>query len=199
MVPNAEQDYKTAQPAEQHFPTHSQDIGTQLIKSLQSFLSFIIAISIFGASIFASLVSQLATPTKFSLSTVRTFMAISFLLFLLLLGVAMVASILVDTDDMMVYFPIISAVYNLKDRPSRPQQVRKMRLSFSLLIVFICQVLLVGAVMFMSLIIVAYAETVGWVAVSIVAFSGILMLQSWVGIFGAIRKSGGNELNVSVL
>jgi hypothetical protein len=191
MASTPEQVYKTEHPAEQHFHTHNQDVGTQVIKSLPGFLSLIIAISIFGASTFASLVSQLATPTKFSLSTVRTFMAISFLLFLLLLGVAAVSTILVDTENPMAYFPIISAVYNPKGRSSRAQQAGKMRLLFSLLILFICQVLLVGAFMFMSLVIVAYAEPVGWVAVAGVTFCGVMILQSWVGMLGFTGISGG--------
>ncbi|KAF8861542.1 hypothetical protein BDZ45DRAFT_556437, partial [Acephala macrosclerotiorum] len=66
------------------------------IKEFQLFISFIFSISIFGASVFAIIVSQMADPADiwkprpppFTLQTVRNLLAVSWLCFILAIAVA---------------------------------------------------------------------------------------------------------------
>src|SRR2546429_7123341 len=70
----------------------TMDAGTR--GALQGYLAIFISISNFGASTFSSLISQLAEPTKFSLGTVRTFLAISWFLSVLALTFALTSNML---------------------------------------------------------------------------------------------------------
>src|SRR5579859_3097453 len=80
-------------PATQSKTINHTDKGEIVIKSFEGFLSFVIGVSIFGASTFAVVVSQIANPSdlyakpRFTAKTVRTFLAISWLLFILALGI----------------------------------------------------------------------------------------------------------------
>jgi hypothetical protein len=84
------------------FDTHLQVIGARVLRSLQGFLALIISISIFGASLFGVLVSQLQPPGRWTDGTVRMLMAVSWLLFVLALAVAAFSAVLIGppfTDD----------------------------------------------------------------------------------------------------
>jgi hypothetical protein len=78
------------------FATQLQVVGARTLRSLQGFLALILSISIFGASLFGVLVSQLQPPGNgWSDSTVRTLMAVSWLLFVLALGVAAFSAVII--------------------------------------------------------------------------------------------------------
>ena len=78
------------------FATQLQVVGARTLRSLQGFLALILSISIFGASLFGVLVSQLQPPGNgWSDSTVRTLMGVSWLLFVLALGVAAFSAVMI--------------------------------------------------------------------------------------------------------
>jgi hypothetical protein len=78
------------------FATQLQVVGARTLRSLQGFLALILSISIFGASLFGVLVSQLQPPSNgWSDSTVRTLMGVSWLLFVLALGVAAFSAVMI--------------------------------------------------------------------------------------------------------
>jgi hypothetical protein len=80
-------------PETQSKTTNHKDGGEIVIKSFEGFLSFVIGVSIFGASTFTVVVSQIQDPSdlyakpRFTAETVRTFLAIAWLLFILALGI----------------------------------------------------------------------------------------------------------------
>ena len=80
----------------QPVPRQSDPYVQQSVKDFETFISFILSISIFGASTFAIIAGQMADPADlwkpdpppFYLSTVRVFLGIAWLCFVLALAVA---------------------------------------------------------------------------------------------------------------
>ena len=131
---------------------------SQLLESAKIFLSFTVGVSIFGASIFTVIVSEIAQPGKppsnerFDERTVRTLLAISWLLFVLALGIGGVSiNLLTGTGE-------------------NPQFWSRLKIRSLILLL---QSLIIGAFLILSLVIVAYTGDVGWVAV---AFSSVAEL-----------------------
>lgn len=142
----------------------ASELATQALDSLQNFLPLIIGITIFGASTFASLVSQLDKPvSRFSLTTVRTFMAIAWILFIVALGVAMFG------------------VTIIKPGPTGAMQKSSLELLVKVarLVKMACQLLVIVAFLFLSLVVIAYAGPVGWVAVGLTAFGCWTTIGFW--------------------
>jgi len=89
----------TVLPAIATVPNPETEIETN-VRDFQTFVSFILTISIFGASTFAVIVGQMQDPADiwkpdpppFTLSRVRTFLAIAWLCFVLSLAVAAYSS-----------------------------------------------------------------------------------------------------------
>jgi hypothetical protein len=141
------------------------DAGTR--RDIQGYLSIIISISIFGASIFSSLISQLAEPTKFSLNTVRTFMAISWFLFISTLGCAICSNTLMGPDI-------------ATDKVSKTfRQGSKLRIRTEFFFMFLTHLSIIGAFLFMALVVMAYAEAVGWVAVGFTVVATVGSFFIW--------------------
>ncbi|KAE9370060.1 hypothetical protein N431DRAFT_426528 [Stipitochalara longipes BDJ] len=147
-----------------YHPAQATELATQALNSLQNFLPLIIGITIFGASTFASLVSQLDEPVcRFSLATVRTFMAIAWILFIVALGVAMFGVAII--------------------KPGPTGSIRKPSLEFLVkaarVVKMFCQLLVIAAFLFLSLVVVAYAGPVGWAAVGLTVVGGWITLGFW--------------------
>lgn len=142
------------------------------VESFQFFLSFIVGISIFGASIFATIVGQMQDPIQlnphayFSMQTVRIFMAIAWLFFIAALGVAGFSS---------------SVLVREKEKNGNlTENWRKRWKKFGLAVSFMLQTLVIGAFLFLSLGLVAYAEVVGWIAVAITIGAAGIAITLWV-------------------
>ncbi|KAF2797010.1 hypothetical protein K505DRAFT_322866 [Melanomma pulvis-pyrius CBS 109.77] len=122
------------------------------IQKFKSILPLVIAVSIFGASVWASMVSQIGTPSRWSESAVRVFMGISWLLFTCAMMIAVFSSIFLTEETI-----------NKKKNP----------IFLGGLVAWMLVLTIVGFV-FMGLVTVAYAGAVGWVAiVVIVGFGGL--------------------------
>jgi hypothetical protein len=146
-------------------PVQDTELGTRVLESLQSFLPLIISITIFGASTFASLVSQLAElVSKFSLGTVRNFMAIAWVLFIVALGVAMFGVTIIKPDETR----------------SRKRGTLRLLVEIARLVKMLCQMLVMIAFLFLSLVVVAYAGPAGWVAVGLTAYGILTTIGFWV-------------------
>jgi hypothetical protein len=142
----------------------------RVIKSFEGFLSFTVGISIFGASIFTVIVSEIADPTglsanaRFGLKTVRAFLAISWLLFVLALGIGGFSM------SVLAY-----ARENTSATGSDVERIREWE-PLGLLASSIIQALIIGAFLFLSLVVVAYTGAVGWVAVALTSAIATLAL-----------------------
>jgi hypothetical protein len=145
------------------------DRGEIVIKSFEGFLSFVIGVSIFGASTFTVVVSQIADPSslyakpRFTAETVRTFLAISWLLFILALGI-------VGFSMSVVTFQREHAKLGQEG-----EWIKRWK-GVGLLVSSVIELLIVVAFIFLSLVIVAYAEAVGWVAVGCASVAAILVI-----------------------
>src|SRR5436190_17961755 len=121
-------------------------LGAGPRKALQGYLSLIITVAFFGASTFSSLISQLAEPTKFSLGTTRTFLATSWLLFVLTFGSAMAST--------MLFGPYV-ALSKVMERPGRYSKGWTRAGIFCL---FLTHFSALGGFLFISLVAISYAE-----------------------------------------
>ncbi|EXL65641.1 hypothetical protein FOPG_18140 [Fusarium oxysporum f. sp. conglutinans race 2 54008] len=142
-------------------------------KSFEVFLSFVVTVTIFGAAIFTVVISEIVDPStissnaKFDKQTVRTFLAISWLLFVVALGLAAFS---------------MSTFYAEREKAGggfSEEQIRKWR-PWGILASFMLQIMIIVAFLFLSLVLVAYTEGVGWVAV---ALSGVAVIVSFCFLF----------------
>ncbi|KAH7022297.1 hypothetical protein EDB80DRAFT_877853 [Ilyonectria destructans] len=134
------------------------------VEDFKMFISLVFSVSIFGASTFAVVVGQMTDPADiwkpnpppFTLSTIRNFIAIAWLCFVLSIAVAGYSSSLLTIQRDRV-------------RGDYDDWAKKWE-SIGILASTVLHLLLVTAFLFLSLSIVPYACAVGWVAVG---FSGI--------------------------
>ncbi|USP76456.1 uncharacterized protein yc1106_03730 [Curvularia clavata] len=147
------------------------------IKSFQEFLSFVLSLSIFGASTFAVIVSEIANPNdlrpspRFSRETVRNFLGIAWLLFVFALAVvaASMSILSYQQENSRIGF----------DSLWRRTWERLGLIASSLI-----QISVIAAFLFLSLALVAYTEAVGWVAVALssitAAFAFVSLAAQWI-------------------
>jgi len=150
---------------------------TEVIKSFEGFLSFVLSLSIFGASTFAVIVSQIANPSdlvanpRFTRETIRTLLSISWLLFVLALGIVAVSMSLLASQREHAKAGLDSLWRRTWER-------------LGLLASSLIQLLVIAAFLFLSLVLVAYTEAVGWVAVAFTstaaAFTFVSLAVQWV-------------------
>jgi len=148
-----------------------------VIKSFEGFLSFVISLSIFGASIFAVIVSEIANPSdftekpRFTRETVRTFLGIGWLLFILALGVVALSMSLLAYQREHKNAALDGPWKNTWE-------------CLGLLASSLIQLLVIAAFLFLSLVLVAYTKAVGWVAVALAstaaAFAFVSLAVQWV-------------------
>ncbi|KAK1765093.1 hypothetical protein QBC33DRAFT_545719 [Phialemonium atrogriseum] len=130
------------------------------VKDFQTFISFIFSISIFGASTFAVIVGQMTDPADiwkpgpppFTMSRVRTFLAVAWLCFVLALAVAGYSS-----SVLTLWRQRAGGEYD-------GAWVRKWD-AFGIAASALLHLLIVMAFLFLSLALVAYVGVVGWIAV----------------------------------
>ncbi|KAH0537510.1 hypothetical protein FGG08_005685 [Glutinoglossum americanum] len=162
--------------------------GERAVEWWEGFLPAVIGVSTFGGSItFSVIVSEIADPgrlnpsnqnavtyTRFQRETVRMFLALSWLLFIMALGVAsMVAQLLSfhrerfrdNFEKPMSGMPILNMITNGGGLHG-----------LSLLL----NGLMLGAFYFLSLAVVAYVETVGWIAVAFTSTYVLIVGGVWV-------------------
>jgi hypothetical protein len=140
-----------------------------VVKSFEGFLSFILSVSIFGASIFTVIVSDIADPAEISKSprfdreTVRMFLALAWLLFVVALGIAGFSLSVVTIRRERV-----------RNGSDQAWNVRWKRLGLASS--FVLQTCILGAFMFLSLAVVAYTEGGGWAAVACTSAACVVAL-----------------------
>jgi hypothetical protein len=148
-------------------PPPIDDTSELVVKWFESFLPATIGIATVGSSVtFTTIVSQLqdparldpndpaaVTPTVFHRETVRTFLATSWLLFVIALGFASFATLLLN-----FHRGEVKEGFSLS-RKNFGYEVA------GILVSFILETLLLGAFLFLALALVAYSQTVGWIAV----------------------------------
>jgi len=149
----------------------SDPLVEQSVRDFETFVSFILSISLFGASTFAIIAGQMTdpvdiwkpTPPPFALSTVRAFLGIAWLCFVLSLAVAGYSS--------SILFLRRHEAEGIYDRNWGRAWDR-----FGLAASVILHLLVVVAFMFLSLCLVAYVGVVGWVAVGFAALAAVFVL-----------------------
>jgi hypothetical protein len=143
-------------------------------KSFEAFLSFIFTLSIFGASTFTTVVSEIANPNdinnsaRFARETVRSFLGVAWLLFVVAIGA--------------VCFSMSARAY-IREHPTIEAKGGS-KLRWELMASSLIQISVIVAFLFLSLALVAYTEVVGWIAVGLssttaVCISGWLVIQWW--------------------
>ncbi|KAM3500982.1 hypothetical protein MY10362_005938 [Beauveria mimosiformis] len=171
----ASQNQDNAQPtachsvAKANAPTHAAP--TEVLKSFEGFLSFILTLSIFGASTFTIIVSEIADPSHgkaspgFTRDTVRALLGGAWLLFVLALGlVALSMSLLaLQREHAALQF----------DGPRRNAWEHLGLFGVSLIQLFV-----ISAFVLLSIVLVAYTKTVGWIAVAITSTAAAFTLTS---------------------
>ncbi|KAK0611741.1 hypothetical protein B0T14DRAFT_500778 [Immersiella caudata] len=141
-------------------PRQSDPRVQQSVKDFETFISFIFSISIFGASTFAIIAGQMVDPIDiwkpdpppFHIDTVRNFLGIAWLCFVLALAVAGYSS-----SILVLHRQNAGGVYDQKWGRAWDR--------FGLASSVVLHLLLVCAFLFLSLSLVAYVGAVGWVAV----------------------------------
>jgi len=143
-------------------------------KSFKTFLSFGLTLSIFGASTFTVVVSEIANPSeinasaRFARETVRSFLGIAWLLFVVALGA--------------VSFSMSARAY-VREHPTIEVKGGS-KLKWELIASSLIQISVIAAFFFLSLALVAYTEVVGWIAVGLtsttaISIGGWLVIQWW--------------------
>jgi hypothetical protein len=135
-----------------------------ITKNFQDSVSFIVSISIFGASTFAYIFGQIKDPKdiretpQFSLQTVRTILSLAWLSFVLCLVVA---------GYSISFLKLIakSNNSNLDHKIWRALGIAVWCLLYGLIVI---------AFLFLSLVLVAYVGAVGWVTLGFVGLAGVL-------------------------
>jgi hypothetical protein len=153
-------------------PKTSADTGSlETIKSFEGFLSFVLSLSIFGASTFAIVVSQIANPSevnpnaRFTRESVRSFLGIAWLLFIFALAIVAVSMSLL--------------AYKREHPISGFQGVWKQRWErLGLVASSLIQLSVITAFLFLSLVLVTYTEGVGWAAVALSLTAAVFAIVS---------------------
>lgn len=160
----------TGSPVNEPEPLKEKSIPDS-IKGFQEFLSFVLSLSIFGASTFAVVVSEIANPNdlspspRFSRETVRTFLGIAWLLFVFALAIVAASM----------------SILSYQQEHSKGGFHSLWRRSWErlgLIASSLIQIAVIGAFLFLSLALVAYTEAVGWVAVALSSVTAALALVS---------------------
>lgn len=141
------------------------------VESYQLFITFVVSVSIFGASTFAVIAGQMADPADlwrpapppFSIGTVRNFLAVAWLCFILSIAVAGYSS-----SVLTLHRQRAGGVYQGGWAETWKWQ--------GIVASTLLHALLIAAFMFLSLALVAYVGTVGWVAVGFCSFAGIFVV-----------------------
>ncbi|KAF3807884.1 hypothetical protein GCG54_00007619 [Colletotrichum gloeosporioides] len=155
-------------------PTISRVAGANeegSVKEFQMFITIVLTISIFGASTFAIIAGQMQDPAElwkpapppFSLATVRRFLAAAWLCFILTIAIAGYSS---------------SVLIILRQRAERFND-HTWHTHWDILGIassIMLHVLLVLAFLFLSLGMVAYVGTIGWIAVGFSCLAGTFVV-----------------------
>jgi len=149
----------------------------RLLSWWEGYLKAILAISLFGGQItFTVILSEIADPAQlhanknaatFDRETTRLFVAISWMLFTVTLGLAAALRILLS--DVQIKG---AAREGLRDRS------RRIQLTHSLLTLFL-NGLPLAAFLFLALAVVAYVPIVGWITVGFIAFFIVVAAVFW--------------------
>ncbi|EMD85243.1 hypothetical protein COCC4DRAFT_34801 [Bipolaris maydis ATCC 48331] len=164
-----------ADPSETKAPNNAS--AAEVMKSFEGFLSFVLSLSIFGASTFAVIVSEIANPSelganpRFTRETVRTLLGISWLLFIAALYLVAVSMSLL-------------AFRREHAKPSSDGIGKHAWERLGLVASSFIQLLVIAAFLFLSLVLVAYTPAVGWVAVTFTsiaaAFAFVSLAIQWI-------------------
>jgi uncharacterized membrane protein len=158
----------------------------QLLETIHSwwlsYLQGLAGISTFGASVtFAILTTVEASPSsRFEKATIQTFIAVAFLLFLIIIGICNFLYFLIyfGKDGKGAYFKMTRFKENLK----------LLGITFPFNQWLHCANLLVTSILLfaflmLALVIVGYAEVVGWVTLGCVGLYYIAYLWLWVCVY----------------
>lgn len=133
------------------------------MKAFQTFITFIFSVSVFGASTFAIIASQMVDPADiwnpdpppFHLSTVRNFLAVAWLCFIL--------SIAIAGYSLSILTLLREGNVGALDKKAWARKWARWNI-IGLVASMLLHLLLVVAFLFMSLALAAYVGAVGWVA-----------------------------------
>ncbi|KAJ9412808.1 hypothetical protein QL093DRAFT_2518222 [Fusarium oxysporum] len=156
--------------------TRNADDTAPTLKWFEEFLLHIIKVSIFGGSItFTVIVIPIQDPAQlhgnniaFRKETVLKFLTTAWLLFCSGLSIASVTKLIVTFARGK-----INKAFN------KEMGISKLAVLFHLLSLLLCAVLL-GAFTFLSLGVVAYVGTVGWIACTVTLVTAVIGLCCWV-------------------
>ncbi|KAH6679181.1 hypothetical protein B0J14DRAFT_580248 [Halenospora varia] len=164
-------------------PTEQANPGDEhLLRWWDGYLNGLIAISLFGGQItFTVIISEIANPatldptsvasrtnTRFERETVRMFVALSWLLFMVPLGIAVVTKMLLLDVGIREYIRI-----NLADG-------HKCFMYIPSVLSFLLNALPVIAFLFLALAVVAYVPVVGWIGVGLISLFILIVFVLWI-------------------
>ncbi|KAL4891076.1 hypothetical protein BDV59DRAFT_183172 [Aspergillus ambiguus] len=154
----------------------------KLLKTIHSwwlsYLQGLAAISTFGASITFAILTTVADPSssRFNKATIQTFIAVAFLLFLTVIGICNFLYYLIYFGK-DVYFN--EAFKKNPDWLGIDFQFNQWLHCANLLVTSI----LLFAFLMLALVIIGYAEVVGWVTLGCVGLYYVVYLAFWVHVF----------------
>lgn len=175
-----------------HEPTKAEKVLTWW----NTFTKAFVGISIFGASItFSIILSNFADPAlpdpskpnlekhvPFPLETVRVFLAVSWLLFVMVLGFASVTGMLLIDPYLQDRFGHQDDVKKAMERRLKlPIFEAEMTLATGLgLLSLALEGLTIAAFLFLSLAVASYVPVVGWIGVGFISCMAAVVLYLWI-------------------
>ncbi|KAI1098912.1 hypothetical protein F4804DRAFT_102336 [Jackrogersella minutella] len=159
----------TKQPSSQTLQDDRFLMFARSARNFQTFVSFLMPISIFGASIFSIILGQMTDPKDisdtpiFSLATVRAMLALAWLCFVLVLGIGGLSLGFLLTHE------------ENSQGALKPEIMRNLR-KLGLAAVVLLYSLTIGGFMLMAIALAAYVQVVAFIAVSCTAIAGIVAM-----------------------
>jgi hypothetical protein len=164
-------------------PTYKKD--TKLLKTIHSwwlsYLQGLAGISTFGASVTFAILTTVADPSssRFDKATIQTFIAVSFLLFLIVIGICN-----------FLYYLIYFGKDDYFNEAKFKESLKWMGINFPFNQWLHCANLLVTSILLfaflmLALVIIGYAEVVGCVTLGCVGLYYVAYLVFWVHVFNA--------------
>ncbi|KAL5340985.1 hypothetical protein BJX70DRAFT_84943 [Aspergillus crustosus] len=147
-----------------------------------SYLQGLAGVSTFGASLTFAILTTVADPSsnRFNKATIQTFIAVAFLLFLIVIGIC-------NFLYYLIYFGKDMYFTKVDDFKKSPQWLL---LDFPFNQWLHCANLLVTSILLfaflmLALVIIGYSEVVGWITLSCVGLYYVAYLVFWVSVFKA--------------
>lgn len=167
-------------------PDEARFTPTTLLTTFESSTSFVISAATFGGAVFASILTPIRDPPRFSIDTVRIFLAMAWLcLALCLVVVGFARTFLkvlgkgVDYDGGQGQAQKAKGEGGEVGTREKDENMRKLWHTLGMVVWCALYGLITSAFVFLALVLVAYVGAVGWVALGFACLVGSLSIV-WV-------------------